>query len=321
MNGNWIVTESGGDKLCQDEIMEKNLLDGTWPIHQFKEGLPVAERKAEWIRFKEQFERIVQCKGGASPKMKINALKVFAGNYLLSVIEGHECKEAGDEYRKTVEAIDAYFDGMCDTMRERIKLREMSMRSDEWFSDWVLRLERQAKFCSFDEKQKEGEVVQAILRRSVPAIAAKLYEMAEVLENDIHRIIKLGKRLDATRQDDSQRVWNGSFGSGVGVTQGGEGGVNAVMKSRAKADSRMAPYNSRGDQSTGGCRKCGKKHGFAECAAFMARCYRCDTKGHFARMCNRGGTGKWQKAAGGKRQTPVNRVEINEAVMKESGNV
>lgn len=79
-------------------------LAGTWPLKQFDGNLPLNKRKAEWIRFRDQFERIVACKQPVGPAMKLTGMKIFAGDYLLSVIEMEE-KAAGksdDSYAATI---------------------------------------------------------------------------------------------------------------------------------------------------------------------------------------------------------------------------
>lgn len=65
-------------------------LAGFWPLKPFNENLPLNKRKAEWVRFRNQFERIVDCKEYVGPEMQLKGMKIFAGEYLLSVIETEE---------------------------------------------------------------------------------------------------------------------------------------------------------------------------------------------------------------------------------------
>lgn len=85
-------------------------LSGSWPLQRFDENLPLNKRKAEWIRFRNQFERIIACKEQVGSAMKLSGLKIFAGNYLLSVIEIQENLLAGsdDIYSATVSALNRY---------------------------------------------------------------------------------------------------------------------------------------------------------------------------------------------------------------------
>lgn len=83
-------------------------LSGTWPLKPFDETLPTNKRKAEWIRFRDQFERIVSCKAPVGSSTRLTGMKIFAGNYLLSIIELHEkiaVADSSDVYVDTVSAL------------------------------------------------------------------------------------------------------------------------------------------------------------------------------------------------------------------------
>lgn len=76
------------------------------------------------------------------------------------------------------------------------------MIGSESFSDWVLRLEAQAKFCDFTDQQREEEFVQALLRRSIAEIADKLYEMSDMfgqkrLNSTEYRSVRQAARVRA----------------------------------------------------------------------------------------------------------------------------
>ena len=107
--------------------------------------------------------------------------------------------QIGDIYEETVQQLNGYFTQACYVVKERMKFREMQMKEAEPFSDWVLRLETQAKFCNFGVQQREEEFLQALLRRSVTEISEKLCEMSNIFNNILERIIHHGKHLDYIR--------------------------------------------------------------------------------------------------------------------------
>lgn len=65
-------------------------LSGSWPLTPFDGSLPTHKRKAEWVRFRDQFERIVSCKAAVDSVTKLTGMKIFAGDYLLNIIEIQE---------------------------------------------------------------------------------------------------------------------------------------------------------------------------------------------------------------------------------------
>lgn len=291
-------------------------LSGTWPLKSFDETLPTNKRKAEWVRFRDQFERIVSCKAPVSPSKRLTGMKIFAGNYLLSIIELQEKlinQDSTDVYIDTVSVLNSYFDQTCDSAKERLKFREMRMNANDSFGDWVLRLEAQAKFCDFKDQQREEEFVQALLRRSISEIADKLYEMSDMFENDLQRIIKHGKHLDYIRMEAAElnkvpKESTSFSSSGQGVEDVEIRPVNALHSLKPKLGSRrFEPYrkrqpeservnfryrhgnpqqrNIRGNDDVRPCTKCGRLHGPKGCKAFRVNCYSCGKVGHYAEFC------------------------------------
>ncbi|XP_055548094.1 uncharacterized protein LOC129731803 [Wyeomyia smithii] len=179
-------------------------LSGSWPLTSFDGSLPTNKRKAEWVRYRDQFERITSCKPPVDAATKLTGLKIFAEDYLLSIIEMQQKSvpdSVEDVYQATIAALNCFLNQTCDASKERMKFRDMKMRITEAFSDWVLRLENQAKFCDFDHGQREEEFIQALVRRSVMGIREKLFEMSDFLSNDLKRIINHGKHLDYIRSE------------------------------------------------------------------------------------------------------------------------
>lgn len=290
-------------------------LTGSWPLKQFDGSLPTNKRKAEWIRYRDQFERIVSCKARVDANTKLTGLKIFAGDYLLSIIEMQQKTVfdlTGDIYQATVMALNKYFNQTCDTTMERIKFRDMRMDGIESFIDWVLRLENQAKFCDFGHEQRVEEFMQALLRRSIPGIAEKLYEMSNFLGNDLERIINYGKHLDYIRTEANEVKMKMSEGQTSGASQ--QEATNAIEVRSVNAlryqkqgmhgnqDVRERPRNlSRGFKSDNfnprkrtwssrgnpdrSCYKCGQVHSPRNCKAFHVRCHNCKKMGHFAELC------------------------------------
>lgn len=105
MSGRWVVTDVPAEELHRDEVSEQEAsgyfllenvrtkengelrqdtskwMSGAWPVNRFDDTLPTNKRKAEWFRFRDQFERIISCKGNVDSLTKLTALKIHAGPY------------------------------------------------------------------------------------------------------------------------------------------------------------------------------------------------------------------------------------------------
>lgn len=311
-------------------------LSGSWPLRQFDGSLPTNKRKAEWMRYRDQFERIVSCKPPVDEETKLTGLKIFAGDYLLSIIEMQQ-KSVPDSsrevYRATIKALDKYFSQSCDVVKERMKFRELRMKSSESFPDFVLRLETQAKFCDFGREQREEEFVQALLRRSVPGISEKLYEMSDFFENDLERIVNHGKHLDYIRTEAVESKVTHEQGQindeperdvsnvkAVNAIHTGRKSFRSDHHDRAKyvdgrnglseTSTRKRPWDNR-QSARQACPKCGSVHGPRDCKAFRAKCYNCGKLNHFAEFCY--SSRRWKNA-----RYRLN-ADLGEDMKKEAG--
>lgn len=305
------VSSSDGDR----KRMKTEWLSGSWPLKAFDGSLPTHKRKAEWVRFRDQFERIVSCKAAVDSGTKLTGMKIFAGDNLLNIIEMQEklvAERANDIYEATISALNTYFNQTCDTTKERMIFREMHMNPTEPFVDWVLRLELQAKFCEFGEDQRKEEFVQALVRRSVPVIAQKLYEMSHIWDNDMAQIISYGKHLDYIRSEAKEaidKVENDKDSIGQMEGTGGKSEykvVNALhARKRGSFSGRFEPYkwnesrrfssrprgenrqSSPGREHGSSCSKCGRTHAAKGCKAYKVKCFNCGILGHFATFCRK----------------------------------
>lgn len=337
------ITSGSTDRRndCEN-VMKREWLSGSWPLKQFDGLLPPNERKAEWIRFRDQFERIASCKAPVDQRTKLTGMKIFAGDYLLNVIEMQEKlvrEDVDGVYEATIRGINRFFEQTCDTTKERMKFREMFMKATEPFTDWVLRLELQAKFCDFGAQQREEEFIQALLRRSVPEIAGKLYEMSDLFGNNLERIISHGKHLDYIRTEAkemekaTQVKVNGNLPEG-GSSDGSEvQPVNAVYARKKKFGSvRYEPYRGsrpasrsrdfqeRKEQSGmpgSRCSNCGRVHDPDSCKAFRAKCFYCKKVGHFAAFCGSSGRDSNTRQRSRDRKQDVRRFGIKDETAGE----
>lgn len=289
----------GVTRISQDPF-QAQWLSSTWKLDSFNEKLPPSERKAEWRKFRGQFERIADCKNPVDPITKLKGMKIYAGEYLLNIIEMQEATIIGhvdDIYVETIRLVDSYFDSTCNKTQERIKFRQMKQRAEENFADWVLRLETQAKFCVFNEEQRKEEVLQLLIGSSVPELADKLYKASSFFDNDIARIIQHGQHLEIMN---TKRA-NEKVATPM-KTESFEESTRPIMwvkdrePSKSRNGNRFKPYHSsRGNSNSDyrprsyvtseECNQCGRRHAPNRCPSFRSKCNKCGNLGHWAIKC------------------------------------
>lgn len=267
-------------------------------LEAFKEKLPPSQRKAEWRRFREQFQRIMDGKNSVDPETKLKILKIHAGEYLLNIIEMQEAilvLPVEDMYTEVISLVNNYFESTCNKTQERIKFRKMQQKTDESFTDWILRLESQSKFCDFNEEQRKEEFLQALIGNSASELAEKLYEASSYFSNDINKLIQHGQHLDIMRIHKSEAVSNPVMESEVPHSELTPRPVMWVgkgdgFKERGR-NNRYEPYQrtNRSQFSSGKeCDRCGRFHAVNRCPAYRSKCGKCGKIGHWVARCLQG---------------------------------
>lgn len=279
-----------------------NWVSSKWNLTEFDGTKPVTERKNEWERFIEQFQRIIAVRNLSSPQ-KCQALKIQAGSHLNDVIKIQMQRgvvSAEESYEQVLEDLDSYFNQTCDSMQERSKFREMKMKAEEFFVDYELRCEKQLKHCNFSKEQADEELAEALIKRSVPEISKHLRLSAITLQNDIFAIIRQGSHLDQIRREEAEnKAQQDELIKPVMAVQ-----REYPQRFKNPRQSRFVPYNNRfksenekprhwipNSRGSGGtkrqevCGKCSTVHEWGSCPAKGRICMKCKRWGHFARCC------------------------------------
>lgn len=338
--------ENRGKKKRRKE--SRRWFQSNWPIEKFNATLPLSERKIEWIKFRDQFKRVTENRGEATDKMKIQALEIYAGAYLLSVIKMIGVDKNGKKisrFEKIVKALDSHFDGAYDKEMERIKFSDMKQGVNEAFSDWALRLQQQTELCGFSVKRQKEEMRIALMRRSKKRIADKLFEMSNTFKKDLNKFMIHGNLLDNMEANgtDSQKAGNETEVEDKPVNL-----VKSEFKQKQNRDFRSKPYERYRDagneqasnrnypprnwvpqarksfqSNKASCDRCGGDHSnaFGACPATGKECYNCGKQGHFGRACRQrkaAGNGPQHSGDAAKRESKrVNKVD--DLQVKEEG--
>lgn len=257
-----------------------------WNLLAFDETKPVTERKQEWERFIEQFNRIVEIRK-LSSLQKLQALKIQAGQYLNDIIKTKK-DDNNQGYESVLSYLNNYFNQTCDIRQERTKFREMKMRRDESFVDFELKCEKQIKYCNFSKEQAEEELTEALIRRSV---------LAPTLQSDLFSIIKQGTHLDHMRKEDEENKdpYENVLKPVMHLQRTGNDRLN-----HRKLQQRFNPYQRKSESDQQNrfsriqninspkrelCGKCSEYHAYNCCPAQNRKCMKCQRWGHYARCC------------------------------------
>lgn len=300
-NDEEVLAKSNHDDAEMEDKEFARWVSSKWNLQDFDENLPVSERKNEWERFSEQFERIIGVRQ-LSSKQKLQALRIQAGQYLNDIIKMQRKRTnlAEECYEKVMADLNIYFDQTCDAMQERAKFREMKMSPEESFVDYELRCEKQMKYCNFSKIQADEELADALIRRSVPEISKQLRLLAPTFQNDIFSIIKQGTHLDHIRKEEYHKSQEVEAKPVMSVRREFAPKYNVNQYHRPAPyqkqyhDKRESPIRnwvprsrnptfSRSRSVT--CGKCSEHHEIGNCPAQGRRCTNCKRWGHFSKCC------------------------------------
>ena len=152
--------------------------------------------------------------------------------------------------------------------------------------------------------QRNEEFVQALIINSTPKMAKKLYESANLLDQDLTKIIKHGQYLDTMRCKRDELAKEKMSGEPTVeqdpiVTKP----IMMVRENIPRYTKHMKGSQSRHEDAE--CQKCGRIHEPRRCPAFRTKCFNCDKVGHFEMKC---------------RASKVRNEEQRENVQKDSRN-
>lgn len=269
-----------------------------WNLDPFDETKPVNERKHEWGRFSEQFERIIGVRH-LSSKQKLQAFRIQSGQFLNDIIKMQMKRGMGAAekcYEQVMLDLNAYFDQTCDAMQERSIFRQIKMSQDELFVDYQLRCEKQMKYCNFSIDQADEELADALIRRSIPEISKQLRLLAPTIQNDIFSIIKQGAHLDSIRKEEQLNNQEVEVKPVMSVRRETFPKYNVNNHRQSQYQKNFQHYNEKPRNWVPRfrnapiskiieCGKCSRHHEIGSCPARGRRCMNCKRYGHFAKCC------------------------------------
>ena len=220
----------------------------------------VAER---WKRWRRAFEYYCDAKGISTSAKKKSTLLHLLGMDVQDLFE--DLADPGpvpandDGFKEAMRKLDGHFKAELNVPYERHVFRQMVPQSGESIDQFVVRLRRQARQCTFEDTV-DSQIRDQIVEKISPAELQK--KLLEVTNISLDRALEICRAWEVAGSQVSEMA-GGSFAAAD---------VNAVTHRR----------------STVTCFSCGLKGHMARdvsCPAKGKKCRLCDKTGHFAKCC------------------------------------
>lgn len=269
-------------------------------IKPFQTAIESSQLPIAWAKWKRDLEAYFNSEKIESQYDKRSKLLYLGGSDLRDVYDN--LPEKGNVsfvlidppyYDAAITKLDAHFEPFRRRTYERHQFRQITQKSSERFSDFLLRLRTQVKRCEYDkpdemildqivEKCASIKLRQKMLKKDmnldeVEALGSSLEESEKKLKEfggttateDVNRVSERPTKLDMGRNFTNRGKWKQS------------------VNTQSYQPIQRKSYESRSEPVCFSCGKRGHVMGALHCPAKHATCMSCKAIGHFARQCRK----------------------------------
>ena len=195
----------------------------------------------------------------------------FEGQTLLTVQSLGIPEDKKHDIGEIVDRIEKFVVGRVNVWRQRNLFNGRYMRQGENTRQYIAALRDLASTCQFQSVTADEHSEEQIIGRYIsgcldPQISTRIMEQDEL---NLDKLMKLATGMEDAK-DSSSFIRNKSRETNA------ISGKNIPHKKQ----------NSHGqDNKRNTCWRCGSTHDIKKCPAFRSTCHKCNTKGHFSKMC------------------------------------
>lgn len=251
-------------------------MDFAYKVPAFRRDFSIEE----FNLWKSMVEDYIVAQGIVRPARKLAVMRVMGGIELVELLRDlPESDGDGDVYEMGLAKLDEYFTQMFNPIQEKMEFRKMAQNPGEKIKEFVVRLRKKARTCSFSDPEKEifEQLIQGTLDVNVKrkALRQRLMNVEQVVEEGT-----INETLNATLKP--------------------ENAINAVQTTKSAPRKQVVCYGCsevghyksecpkaiRKDIRCHNCRELG--HIAIKCpksASKEVKCFACGVTGHIARVC------------------------------------
>lgn len=227
-----------------------------------------------WKVWRQRFELFMEATSLNAKRepQKVAILLHVIGEDCLQIYNTFDLPEESRNVAAVLKAFEDYFVPQRNTAYERQKLFLLSQRIGQKIDDFVTEVRKQLKCCDYGDQEDSVLVDQLIRGICDKGLRERLLRTSGL---DSAKAIEICRASEASK---AQVEFYTSDDKSLNLLKKrGNGGMSGkVIKEKWKSQ----------QESSRGCRKCGRVHSFRNCPAFGKNCRKCGKLNHFAIKCS-----------------------------------